>query len=319
MGEAAATLRGMRALVVGGSGFVGRNLTRFLTSEGHSVTVIDRIPDATGTFTGDFVQGDAQDPDLLAAVISQSKPDVVYHLAANSDISAGVADASLDFGDTLMTTIALRQAIAKNPVKKLVFASSSAIFGAIDSPLGEVIEGYAEPASWYGRAKLASEYVLESLAAEVPSMGILMVRFPNVVGPLATHGVIFDFVRKLRADPSTLQVLGDGHQTKPYVHVSELIEGIEFFNALTQAGVKRVNIGPPDTVDVRGIANEVAEAMNLTPEILYQDSPFGWPGDIPRYSFDTSQMRAQGFAIDTTSRSAVRLAADQLALEIQAL
>ena len=309
----------MRALVIGGSGFVGRNLTQFLQAQGHQLTVIDRIPDATATFTGVFVQGDAQDPNVVSTSISETQPDVIYHLAANSDISAGVADASLDFADTLMTTIALRQAIVKHPVSKVIFASSSAIFGVIDSPLGEEIEGFAEPASWYGRAKLASEYVLESLAREVPSLGILMVRFPNVVGPLATHGVIFDFVRKLRTDPTRLQVLGDGFQTKPYVHVSQLIEGIEFFSAKTEHGVKRVNIGPPDTVDVRGIAAEVAQAMNLSPEILYQDSPFGWPGDVPRYSFDTSNMRAQGFSINTSSREAVRLAAQQLALEIQAL
>lgn len=309
----------MRALVVGGSGFVGRNLTRFLTNEGHRVIVIDRIADSTGSFSGEFVQGEAQDPNLLASVLEEVNPDVVYHLAANSDISAGVVDASLDFGDTLMTTIALRQAIARHPVKKLIFASSSAIFGAIDSPLSEEIDGFAAPASWYGRAKLASEYVLESLAREVPSLGILMVRFPNVVGPLATHGVIYDFVRKLRVDPTSLQVLGDGFQTKPYVHVSQLIEGIEFFSVKTEHGVTRVNIGPPDTVDVRGIAFEVTQAMGLDPVIHYQDSPIGWPGDIPRYSFDTTNMREQGFSINTTSRAAVRLAAEQLALEIQAI
>ena len=305
----------MADLIIGGSGFVGRNLVRRLQGQGREVVVLDRVPDATGSFDGTFIQGDAQDATLVTDVVADIRPEVVYHLAANSDISAGVADASLDFGDTLMTTAAVRAALARVPVERLVFASSSAIFGVSDAPLGEDPDLLPAPVSWYGRAKLTSEYVLESLAAVRPELPILFVRFPNVVGPLATHGVVFDFVRKLRRDPSRLEVLGDGHQTKPYVHVAELIDGIQFFESRLGAGVTRVNIGPPDLVDVRGIAAEVCEALGVTPEVTYQDSPFGWPGDVPRYEFDTSKMRREGFAIDTTSRQAVRRAAADLARE----
>ena len=305
----------MPDLIIGGSGFVGRNLAQRLQGQGREVVVLDRHPDSTGSFTGHFVQGDAQDAEFLKQLLTDIRPDDLYHLAANSDISAGVADASLDFGDTLMTTLAVRAAVAKNPVTRLVFASSSAIFGIADAPLGEESTQLPAPVSWYGKAKLASEYVLESLAANQPSLPILAVRFPNVVGPLATHGVVFDFVRKLRRDPAHLDVLGDGNQTKPYVHVSELIDGIQFFLARVQPGVTRVNIGPPDLVSVKGIVTEVCEALAVSPDVTYQDSPFGWPGDVPRYEFDTSKMRREGFAIDTTSRAAVRRAAEDLAEE----
>lgn len=305
----------MPDLIIGGSGFVGRNLARRLQAEGREVVVVDRVPDSTDSFSGTFIEGDAQDAEFVRAVLEEVRPADLYHLAANSDISAGVADASLDFGDTLMTTAALRAAIVRVPVDRLVFASSSAIFGISDVPLGEESAALPAPVSWYGKAKLASEYVLESLASALPGLPIVMVRFPNVVGPLATHGVVFDFVRKLKADPTRLDVLGDGNQTKPYIHVAELIDGIQFFLERAAPGITRVNIGPPDLVDVKGIVAEVCAALGVDPQVSYQDSPFGWPGDVPRYEFDTSKMRREGFAVDTTSRAAVRRAADDLARE----
>lgn len=305
----------MPDLIIGGSGFVGRNLVRRLTAQGRETVVLDRLPDSTGSFGGRFIQADAQSAEVIAEVLAEVKPHTVYHLAANSDISAGIADASLDFGDTLMTTIAVRNAITRHPVERLVFASSSAIFGVSDEPLGEVSNELPNPVSWYGKAKLASEYVLESLAAEMPRLPILMVRFPNVVGPLATHGVVYDFVRKLRNDPSRLDVLGDGNQTKPYVHVAELIDGIQHFERDLPAGTTRINVGPPDTVSVKGIVEEVCAALAVDPDVSYQDSPFGWPGDVPRYEFDTSKMQREGFSIATTSRQAVRRAAEDLAQE----
>jgi len=303
------------ALIIGGSGFVGRNLARRLESQGHKVVVLDRNADETGSLTGRLIQGDAQDAEFLKTVLAEVRPADLYHLAANSDISAGVADASLDFGDTLMTTVAVRAAVEQVPVERLVFASSSAIFGISESPLGEESDQLPAPVSWYGKAKLASEYVLESLSARLPDLPILAVRFPNVVGPLATHGVVFDFVRKLSKDPTRLDVLGDGNQTKPYVHVAELIDGIQFFRERLAPGITRVNIGPPDLVDVKGIVAEVCAALNVNPEVTYQDSPFGWPGDVPRYEFDTTKMQREGFSINTTSRSAVRRAADNLHAE----
>ena len=305
----------MIALLIGGSGFVGRNLTNHLEQQGHEVVILDRVPDSTHSFSGTFIQADAQNPKILSSVLADLGPSVVYHLAANSDISAGSKDASLDFGDTLMTTTSIRAAVVNSPITRLVFASSSAIFGDSHHALTEEPEFLPDPQSWYGKAKLASEYVLESLSSVRPDLPILFVRFPNVVGPLATHGVVFDFVRKLRTDPTRLDVLGDGFQTKPYVHVSDLIAGIQHFEQSQAMGVTKINIGPPDLIDVRGIAGEVCRALDVHPVIAYQDSPIGWPGDVPRYEFDTTKMEQSGFHIRTTSREAVRRAAAELALE----
>ena len=306
----------MTDLLIGGSGFVGRNLARRLAARGRDVVVLDRVPDSTRTFDGECVLGDAQDVDLLIELLERVRPETVYHLAANSDIQAGVTNAALDFGDTLMTTVSLRSALSAQPVERLVFASSSAIFGVSMRPLAETTAEPPAPVSWYGKAKLTSEFVLESLAASQPDLPILIVRFPNVVGPLATHGVVYDFVRRLRVDPTRLEVLGDGNQTKPYVHVDELIDGISFFLKDLPPGIRRVNIGPMDATDVKTIVREVTGTMGLNPEVTYQDSPCGWPGDVPRYSFDTSKMRREGFAIDTTSQEAVRRAAADLVAEM---
>lgn len=308
----------MRALIIGGSGFVGRNLVRHLLSEGAEVAVLDRVADSTGVFEGQLFQGDSQNPEFVLEVLEELQTEVVYHLAANSDISAGVADASLDFGDTLMTTISVAQACARHKVSQIVFASSSAIFGQVDGPIAESIDEFFMPESWYGKAKLASEYVLRSFAIANPKTAILITRFPNVVGSLATHGVIFDFVNKLRGNPSELQVLGDGNQDKPYVHVGELVRGIEYFRSRISPGeVMSVNLGPVDTIKVRDIAQEVAAALELDPQIHYENKSIGWVGDIPKYEFDSGLMRAAGFDIGLTSRQAVRLAAEELALEIE--
>ncbi len=305
----------MSDLIIGGSGFIGRNLAVALRAQGREVTVVDRVPDVTKTFTGQFIEGDAQDAGFLTDVLAHVSPTTVYHFAANSDISAGVLDASLDFGDTLMTSNAVRIAASRIPIPELVFASSSAIFGPIDGPISEEPMVIPQPVSWYGKAKLASEFILESLCLVDTKMRMLFVRFPNVVGPLATHGVVYDFVRKLTADPHHLQVLGDGNQTKPYVHVSDLLEGIEFFRRQLQPGITKVNIGPTELIDVKGIVAEVCSVLKVDPAVSYQESPYGWPGDVPRYEFDTTKMTHAGFQVTATSRDAVRRAASELALE----
>ena len=305
----------MSDLIIGGSGFIGRNLAVALGEQGREVTVVDRVPDATSTFTGRFIEGDAQDASFLTDVLADVSPTTVYHFAANSDISAGVVDASLDFGDTLMTSNAVRIAAARVPVSEIVFASSSAIFGPIDGPISEEPTVIPEPVSWYGKAKLASEFILESLSLADSTLRMLFVRFPNVVGPLATHGVVFDFVRKLSADPNHLQVMGDGNQTKPYVHVSDLLEGIEFFRRQLQPGITKINIGPTELIDVKGIVAEVCSALKVEPDVTYEETPYGWPGDVPRYEFDTGKMIDAGFQVTATSRDAVRRAASDLAAE----
>lgn len=303
-------------LVVGGSGFIGHNLCQWLSSEKVSVVNLDcrvprrPIPDVT------FVQADATNVAELEKAFGNCAPTTVFHLAANSDIAAGASDASLDFRDTLNSTVALRQVVEHFPVEQFVFASSSAVFGLSESRLEETSAQCRIPISWYGQAKLAGEYVLESLSHRQPNMKMLFVRFPNVVGPLATHGVVYDFIQKLYRDPLNLQILGDGNQTKPYIHVGELIRALVFLVGRVQPGLSVFNVGPEDAISVREIAKAVCRKMDLNPTLQFGDSPQGWLGDVPKYLFNTEKIRRIGFSVELSSLEAVELSISQLVGEL---
>ena len=303
-------------LVVGGSGFIGHNLCQWLSSEKVSVVNLDcrvprrPIPGVT------FVQADATNVAELEKAFGNCAPTTVFHLAANSDIAAGASDASLDFRDTLNSTVALRQVVEHFPVEQFVFASSSAVFGLSESRLEETSAQCRIPISWYGQAKLAGEYVLESLSHRQPNMKMLFVRFPNVVGPMATHGVVYDFIQKLYRDPLNLQILGDGNQTKPYIHVGELIRALVFLVGRVQPGVSVFNVGPEDAISVREIAKAVCRKMNLNPTLQFGDSPQGWLGDVPKYLFNTEKIRRIGFSVKLSSLEAVELSISQLVGEL---
>jgi UDP-glucose 4-epimerase len=293
-----------KSLIIGGAGFVGRNLIHRLVESGEKVTVMDKIPVLGVDVPFEFVLANAQDPNILDALLSSESFNSLYHLAANSDIASGSSDPSLDFSDTLMTTVAIAEALEKNPVRKIVFASSSAIFGEMNSPISEFSDAYPNPISWYGKAKLASELLLSGLQAK-SDCELLFARFPNVVGPYATHGVVYDFINRLTMNPSRLEVLGNGYQEKPYIHVSDLIDAILHVSAHLNPGVTKVNIAPKETTTVREIAEIVCTGMGVSPEIIYGESEIGWKGDIPKYEFNTEYLNKLGFTVKRSSVQAI--------------
>lgn len=304
-------------LVLGGSGFIGHNLCQWLSSERVRVVNLDcrvprrQIPGVT------FIEADATNVTELERAFVNFAPTTVFHLAANSDIATGASDASFDFRDTLNSTVALRQVVEHFPVGQLVFASSSAVFGISESRLDETSAKCKIPISWYGHAKLASEYVLESLSHRQPNLKMLFVRFPNVVGPMATHGVVYDFIQKLHQDPLNLQILGDGNQLKPYIHVGELIRALVFLMGRVQPEVSVFNVGPEDAISVREIAHAVCRKMNLNPTLHFGASPQGWLGDVPKYLFNTEKIRRIGFSVELSSLEAVELSISQLVGELK--
>lgn len=285
-----------KALVLGGAGFVGSALSRRLVESGEfEITVIDKFVFGNGLagFTSDHllvVDGDVSDVDVVSDTLEQEKFDVVFHLAANSDIRASVENPAIDLVNTFGTSSALALALAKANyfVPRIVFSSTSAIFGSHTGPIDK--DAVQRPESAYGWMKLASEHNLRQLEDCGLIGSLRIIRFPNVTGLGQTHGVVKDLCAKAAEAEAELEVLGNGSQTKPYVHVQELVTAIIAFADKAYDGPSQVNLAPSDQVSVREIAELVVASSKKALEIRFQDSVGGWPGDVPNYSYDLSDL-----------------------------
>ena len=314
----------MHHFITGVAGFIGSQLADSLLKRGDSVSGADdlslgkiehlnsaRLSDEFRFFEVDFSLPPLATDCLCTAGDWRGQPDLIWHLAANSDIAAGVANLQVDFDRTLRTTFSVIEAARHASVRRVAFASSSAIYGEHADALTED-SGPLLPISNYGATKLASEALL-SAAAETILEQIWVFRFPNVVGSRATHGVIHDFIARLHGQPSKLIVLGDGSQSKPYLHVSELIEAMQFIVAKANDRRNVFNIGPAGaSTSVSFIAERtVARAAPGTP-IEYGTGDRGWPGDVPRFQYLTDKLASLGWSPKLSSDAAVMRAIDEL-------
>jgi UDP-glucose 4-epimerase len=233
--------------------------------------------------------------------------DTVWHLAANSDIQAGARDPDADLRLTFMTTYNVLKAMQALGIGRVVFASSSAIYGEHDGPLRED-SGPLFPISNYGAMKLASEGII-SAALEQHLKQAWIFRFPNVVGGRATHGAIYDFINKLKNNPAELEVLGDGTQQKPYLHVSELIDAMLWAYERSTSRLNCFNIAPASgSSTVRFIAEAVVRAATPDAKIRYTGGSRGWVGDVPRFSYSIEKIQRLGWTPKMNSDQAVELA-----------
>lgn len=310
-------------VITGGAGFIAVNLARALLARGERLLLIDNLSRGRRAYVESlgqpdnvsFVQADVSNSDALEAALAtvEHTGDVdVWHLCANSDIPAGIADPSVDLRDTFLVTFALLKSMRVRGWKQLHFASTSAVYGEHGSvPLTETT--FAEPISNYGAMKLASEALIRAWC-EVTGGHADIFRFPNVVGVPATHGVLLDFTRKLQADPTVLSVLGNGSQRKSYLHVSDLVDAMLFIRDRNLAGYEVFNIGPRDEgITVREIA-EIARAR-LAPDarLAFGDGDRGWVGDVPRFSYDVSKLAHLGWTSSHSSSETIARAIDEIA------
>jgi UDP-glucose 4-epimerase len=245
--------------------------------------------------------------DFARAEAERQPIKTVWHMAANSDIQAGGQDPDVDLRLTFMTTYNVLKLMQALKIAGIVFASSSAIYGEHKGLLREDT-GPLFPISNYGAMKLASEASI-SAASERFLERAWICRFPNVVGGRATHGVIYDFLRKLRHNPAELEVLGDGTQEKPYLHVTELIDAmIEIFQRSAER-LNCFNIAPDSGgTTVRHIAEAVVRAASPGARIRYTGGSRGWVGDVPRFNYSTEKLRALGWSPKLSSDEAIELA-----------
>jgi UDP-glucose 4-epimerase len=314
------------SIVAGGAGFIGCSLITELIRDGAYVVVIDNLSRGCREHISQFLTSnqacfinadlsnslDCQLAFHEAALIGQINE--VWHLAANSDIPAGVENCDVDLKDTFLSTVEILRSMKFFNIDTLFFASSSAVYGDLGSQDLREDAGPLLPISNYGAMKLASEALI-SAATESYLKKTFIFRFPNVVGFPATHGVIYDFVHKLISDPDILTVLGNGTQQKSYLHVSDLVSAMLKIRELNfQSGIELINIGPVDSgVTVKWIAERVAERVSPNAKIFYGDGDRGWVGDVPKFTYSTSKLQSYGWSPELGSKEAIIRAVDEIA------
>ena len=314
-----------RFFITGGAGFLGSNLVNTILDRGLGpVTVFDNFQTGRREHFGErtrspaltIIDGDVADIVAIAPAVAGHH--VVFHLAANSDIARAANDPLVDFDNGTRLTQSLLEAMRTTGVKRILFTSGSGVYGEV--PPTPVPEDFSPliPISTYGAQKLASEALISAYCHMFDFVGTVF-RFANVVGPHMTHGVSHDFTRRLHVDPTRLQILGDGNQSKPYIHADDVVAAMLFLQARQSSGYEYFNVGSQDHLLVREIADIVVAEMGIKNLAYdYTGGARGWRADVPVYRLDTSKIRKLGWANAKNSRDAVVAAVRSLLAEIAA-
>ncbi|MGA3268006.1 MAG: NAD-dependent epimerase/dehydratase family protein [Verrucomicrobiota bacterium] len=317
-----------KILVTGVAGFIGSHLTDAVLARGMTVVGIDNLKLGRREYLAQalkhprfkFFENDLNDlaacRNFIAAESQAAPFDTVWHLAANSDIRAGVTDPDVDLRDTFLTTHSILKLMREFRIPAIAFSSTSAIYGVHDQLLTEDL-GPLFPISNYGAMKLAAEAAI-SAALEAYLDRAWIFRFPNVVGSRATHGAIYDFAHKLKQNPAELEVLGDGSQEKPYFHVADLIDAMLFITANAKEKLNYFNIGTVGSVTtVRHLAESVVKEMSPGAKIRYSGGNRGWVGDVPKFNYSVAKLKQLGWSPRLTSDQAVARAVAEIVAEIK--
>lgn len=309
-----------RILITGGAGFIGSHLAGKLLEQGHSVLCVDdfelgkreNLEKYMGDPNFELAEMDVSQTEDFSRLLAEKNIERIYHLAANSDIQKSAVVPGIDFKNTFSTTYSVLEGMRRNHIKNLFFASTSAVYG---ERMGENLTeeaGGLRPISYYGGAKLASEAFISSYAY-MNDLNVLIFRFPNVIGPNLTHGVIFDFIRKLKENPRELEILGDGTQCKPYLYVLDLVDAIAAYSMQKERGVRLFNIGVDTATTVKEIADMVSARMGLTDvQYKFTGGNVGWKGDVPAFQYDLSKIYQTGWRPAHNSNESVQATLDSL-------
>jgi UDP-glucose 4-epimerase len=308
----------MKIVVTGGAGFIGSHVVDWLVNRGHEIIVLDNLSSGNEEFLEPY-SGKAgfkfHKRDLVLDDITRFFKGVeeVWHLAANPEVRIGVENTKIHLEQNIIATYKVLEAMRLNGVQRILFTSTSTVYG--DAHTLPTPEEYPTiPISLYGASKLAGEALIASYSHTF-DMHAWIYRFANIIGRRSSHGVIYDFIMKLRNDPTTLEILGDGNQTKSYIYVNDCIEAMVVgLNAQGTDKVHIFNIGSVDMISVKGIAGIVCEEMHIDPKpvFTFTGGKRGWKGDVPVMLLDASKLRKVGWKPRYNSEEAVKKATRDL-------
>jgi UDP-glucose 4-epimerase len=311
-----------RYFVAGGAGFIGSHMVRRLLQRPEAqVVVYDNFSSGRAWYLPDdprstIVQHDLKDLGALTEAIAGS--DLVFHFASNPDIAKAATQPDIDFWEGTYLTQNLLEAMRLGGVRRLIYASGSGVYG--DTGETAVTETYSpfRPISTYGASKLACEALICSYTHLFDLHGVGF-RFANVVGPRQTHGVAYDFIRRLLHDPTRLEILGDGQQSKSYVHVDDVVDALLLTHDRGWNGFDVFNVATEDYVTVRQIADLVVDRLGLSGVVYaFTGGRRGWKGDVPVVRFDTTKLRGLGWSNQRTSVEALVDSIDSMITDARA-
>ena len=309
-------------MVTGGAGFIGSHLVDALVNDGHRVRVFDNFSSGREVFLShhkDSGMVEIHRADLLdleAVKKSMKGVGMVHHLAANPDIRLGTEVTDTDLKQGTLATYNVLEAMRMEGVSRISFSSSSAIYGEAEQMPTPEAYGPVMPISLYGASKLGSEALITAWAGTFGAEAWIH-RFANIVGPRGTHGVIFDFIHKLKRDPGRLEVLGNGMQEKSYMSAEDCVKAMVHLIGHCDKKVNLYNLGTGDTCSVRRIAEIVVEESGIEGvSIEYTGGDRGWAGDVPKTSLEVSRLLETGFEPNLASEEAIRHTARALISEI---
>jgi len=309
----------MKILVTGGAGFIGSHLVDRLAAEGHQIRVIDNLSSGRPENLAhrrdvEVIIGDLKNPqDVQRAVHGV---DVVFHFAANPEVRISTTSPDIHFNENVVATFNLLEAMRKNDVSQLVFASSSSVYGEPDEiPVDE--NAPLRPVSVYGASKAACEHLIHAYA-KLYGLKAVALRYANVVGPRLRHGVVWDFINKLRKNPRELEILGDGKQIRSYIYIDDAVEATLLAWKKTADAYAAYNVAAADWITVDEVADLVIETMGMT-NVKKTYKPVlhgvGWSGDVKKIAMKIDKIKGLGFIPFMNSRDAVRVTAKNLLRE----
>ena len=307
----------MRCLVTGAAGFVGSHLADRLLADGHDVIGYDNFSTGRRRFLEAavahprfaLVEGDVLDGDRLESAMGGC--DFVFHLAANADVRFGTHHPRKDLEQNTIATFAVLDAMRRAGVRRVAFSSTGSVYGEPEVFPTPETAPFPVQTSLYGASKLAGEALIEAFCEGFDFQGYIF-RFVSLLGERYSHGHVFDFVRQLRADPSRLAVLGDGHQRKSYLYVGDCVDAVLLAVARATARVNIFNLGTDEYCEVNDSIGWICERMSLRPRLKYAGGRRGWVGDSPFIFLDCSRIRALGWKPLRAIREGVERTVDYL-------